>query len=163
MWDWYSYNLFLSALLLGYFFLSYYDKEKKFGTIVLLTDKDLDAEQTYKAYKCRDRVEKMIDTLKTVLDADVAHMQDQDVFNGWMFCNHLALHWYYMLYNLLVDSNEIKHFSAQSVLTELGYHQIVKVNGEWTTVSIPFKTYFACWQDSVPLPTQNTIYYVQLK
>jgi hypothetical protein len=29
MWDWYSYNLFLSALLLGYFFLSYYDKEKK--------------------------------------------------------------------------------------------------------------------------------------
>lgn len=112
----------------------YYDKEKKFGTIVLLTDKDLDAEQTYKAYKCRDRVEKMIDTLKTVLDADVAHMQDQDVFNGWMFCNHLALHWYYMLYNLLVDSNEIKHFSAQSVLTELGYHQIVKVNGEWTTI-----------------------------
>lgn len=112
----------------------YYEREKMFGTIIIITNSDFGAEDTYRAYKSRDQVEKMIDVTKSVLDEDTSHMQNQDVYNGWMFCNFIALHWYYILRNMLVESEQIKHFSAQNILTELGYHQIVKVNGEWTVV-----------------------------
>lgn len=112
----------------------YYEREKKFGTIVIITNSNLNPEEAYRAYKSRDQVEKMIDVTKSVLDDDISHMQNQDVYNGWMFCNFIALHWYYILRNMLVESEQIKHFSPQNILTELGYHQIVKMNGEWTVV-----------------------------
>ena len=113
---------------------NYYKSEKKFGTIALISDKPLTAETAYVSYKARDQVEKMNDVSKSIVESDIAHMQNQDVYNGWMFCNHLALHWYFLLYNMLVDSKEIKHFTPHNILTELGYHQIVKMNGTWTTI-----------------------------
>jgi len=82
----------------------------------------------------RDQVEKMIDVSKSILNDDINHMQDQDVYDSWMFCNFIALHWYYILRNMLVESEQIKHFSPQNILTELGYHQILNVNGKWTDV-----------------------------
>lgn len=99
-----------------------------------MTNSDFGAEDAYRAYKSRDQVEKMIDVTKSILDDDVSNMQNPDVYNGWMFCNFIALHWYYILRNMLVESNQIKHFSPQNILTELGYHQIVKMNGEWTAI-----------------------------
>ena len=48
--------------------------------------------------------------------------------------NFIALHWYCILRNMLVENDHIKHFSPQNILTELTYHQIVKMNGEWTAI-----------------------------
>jgi len=106
----------------------------KFGTTIIITNSDLSAEATYKAYKNKDQIKKVINATKGVPDEDIEHMQNQDLYNGWMFCNFLALHWYYILRNMLIEIGEIKNFSPQNILTELGYHQILKVNEEWTVV-----------------------------
>jgi len=112
----------------------YYGREEKFGTIILVTNSDMDEEKTYRDYKVRDQVEKMYDVLKNVIGADVSHMQNKYVYDGWMFCNFLALVWYYRLKHLIDEAKISNHYSPQDILGELGYHQIVKVNGMWTTV-----------------------------
>ena len=76
----------------------------------------------------------MIDSFKTILECDRSHMQDRYVYEGWMFCNFVALQWFYILKKLIREKNMTTHHSVQSVLELLQYIHIAKINGDWTVI-----------------------------
>lgn len=114
---------------------SYGEKAPKFGTIALsASDRNLTPDKIYLSYKERGEVEQMIDSFKTILECDKSHMQDRYVYEGWMFCNFVALQWFYVLKKLIRDKGMTAHHSVQSVLEMLQYVHIAKMNGEWTVI-----------------------------
>ena len=109
----------------------YQAKAKKFGTIALAVNNGDDARKAYMKYKSRDSVEKMIDVLKNVAEADRMYMQNPDVAEGWMFCNILALHFYYRLYMKLKETGLLNHHSPQDVLLEMSRVRAAKIDDKW--------------------------------
>ena len=109
----------------------YQAKAKKFGTIALAVNNGDDARKAYMKYKSRDSVEKMIDVLKNVAEADRMYMQNPDVAEGWMFCNILALHFYYRLYMKLKETELLNHHSPQDVLLEMSRVRAAKIDDKW--------------------------------
>ena len=112
----------------------YNKKTKKFGTIALITTTDKNPEQVYMGYKCRDSVEKMLDVLKNVCGTDKFYMQNPNVLEGWMFCNYLALHFYYRLYMQLKEKNLLNHNSPQTILLEMSRVRAAYINEDWHVI-----------------------------
>ena len=73
----------------------------KFGTIALLNNLNKTPEQVFTDYKSRSQIETMIDALKNVINADKSYMQNEQSLEAWMFINHITLHWYYKILQLL--------------------------------------------------------------
>ncbi len=81
---------------------SFHEYAERFGTIALLSNVyTKDAEHIYNTYKSRNEAEVMFDGIKNILHADRTYMQNEDALQGWMFINHIALQWYYIIYSLL--------------------------------------------------------------
>ncbi|MBE2281123.1 MAG: hypothetical protein IAE91_12080 [Ignavibacteriaceae bacterium] len=74
----------------------------------------------------------MFDGMKNVIHADRTYMQNEEALQGWMFINHIALQWYYIIYTLLKKSGKIKQYSIRNFITHLNEIKKVKINGEWT-------------------------------
>lgn len=81
-------------------------------------------------------IETVFDTMKTVLEADRTYMQQEEVLQGWMFVNHIALQWYYHLYHLLVQHKQIKKYSVKDLLEHLQEIRMVKIDGNWQRAEI---------------------------
>ena len=114
---------------------SFAEHSRKFGTIALVaSDTSLSPERIYLKYKQRGEVEQMIDSFKNVLSADRSYMQNQYVYDGWMQCNFIALQWYYVMRRTIMEKKMINHHSVQSIMEQLQYCHIVKVNGNWTVI-----------------------------
>jgi len=64
---------------------------KKAGTILILSNKDMPEQEMYELWKKRERVEKMFDTYKNVLDADRLYLQDNESVFGHLFISFLSL------------------------------------------------------------------------
>lgn len=109
----------------------FYQKQVSFGTIALLTNSDKTPEKLYRDYKSRDAIEQMIDTLKNVVDADRTYMQNEQSLEGWMFVNYIALHWYYRIYQLLVEKELISKYAPTDILKMLTEVRKVKINQTW--------------------------------
>lgn len=104
----------------------------RFGSLALLSNLDnTKPEQIYSTYKSRNNVEVMFDGIKNVLHADKTYMQNEDALQGWMFVNHIALQWYYIIYQLLKKSELIKRYSVRDFLIHLNEIKKVKINQEW--------------------------------
>jgi len=73
----------------------------------------------------------MFEGVKTILKADVTYMQKEETLNGWMFINHIALQWYYIIYSLLTEKKLLSKYSVKHFITELKEHRNVLINGEW--------------------------------
>ncbi|HMP28444.1 MAG TPA: hypothetical protein PKD85_02520 [Saprospiraceae bacterium] len=73
----------------------------------------------------------MFEGAKTILKADVSHMQKEETLNGWMFVNHIALQWYYVIYNILAEQKLITKYSVRQFVTELKEHRAVLINNQW--------------------------------
>lgn len=112
----------------------YQAKAKKFGTIALAVNNGDEAKKAYMKYKTRDSVEKMIDVLKNVTEADRMYMQNPDVAEGWMFCNILALHFYYRLYVKLKENKLLNHHSPQDVLLEMSRVRAAMIDDKWHVI-----------------------------
>jgi transposase len=112
----------------------------RFGTIALLTNlKNEKPESLYATYKSRANIEQMFDSLKNVLDADKSYMQNEEMLEGWMFINHIALQCYHILYNRLKKKDLLKTYSVDDILLYLKHIRQIRINDEWTTTEITTK------------------------
>ena len=119
---------------------NFYEKQYHFGTIAMLHNTNKDPEKVYINYKSRMQIENMIDIFKNILEADSSYMQNEQALETWMFVNYIALHWYYIIYQLLVKFDLIKKVSPMDFIIFLKEVRKVKINSTWKTAEITNKT-----------------------
>ena len=111
---------------------TFHNKMQKFGTIALLSNVEgHDAQHIFTSYKSRNHIEVMFDGIKNVLHADRTYMQNEDTLQGWMFVNHIALQWYYIIYGLLKKHKQLKRFSVTDFIKHLYEIKKIKINDQW--------------------------------
>lgn len=121
----------------GYTFDKFLLKKCEFGTMAILSNlKDKTPSEIYVAYKSRMDIENTFDAMKTILDADKTYMQQEDVLQGWMFANHIALQWYYMLYHRLLNTKQNSKYSVKDLIEHLQEIRIAKIDSEWVRTEI---------------------------
>lgn len=86
------------------------------GSIFMVSDIDIEEKEVYLMYKKRDGVEKLFDTYKTTLDADILYLQDDDSVFGHMFVSFLSLYGYCGLENVLRKADLIERYSPLDLL-----------------------------------------------
>lgn len=110
----------------------FHQKAERFGTIALLTNiKKAQGDFIYTTYKSRNEVEIMFDGMKNVLHADRTYMQNEDALQGWMFINHVALQWYYIIYSMLKEKDLLKRYSVRQFIKHLVEIKKVRINDSW--------------------------------
>ena len=116
----------------------YLEKHIAFGTMTLYCSlkNETTPQAVYEAYKSRLAIEEMFDTLKNMLDADSAYMQNEDALQGWMFINHLALQWYHQMYANLKEKELLPKYSVKDMLLLLREIRHVKINDKWYPAEI---------------------------
>jgi transposase len=119
----------------------YHQIKHRLGTIALFTNlQGKDPSEVFTTYKSRNEVEVMFDGMKNILDADRTYMQNEDALQGWMFINHIALQWYYILYKLLKSNDLLKKRSVNDILVHLREVKKVRINQEWLPEPITAST-----------------------
>lgn len=79
-------------------------KVKTMGTLALIHNTQMNAQEVYCEYKNRGAIEQFFDHLKNTLDASCSNMQREESLNGWMFINHLSMQVIYKLYYILKNT-----------------------------------------------------------
>jgi transposase len=90
----------------------------KAGRIIIMSNVDASCEHLYRLYKSRDRIEKMFDTYKTVLEADKLYLQDTMSVNGHVFLGFLCLYAYTKIELLLKKHGLDDKYTAMDMLQE---------------------------------------------
>ena len=123
-----------------YSFEEFQDKNTQFGTLALLSNLKKHPKDIYATYKSRMAIETMANALKNILDADRHYMRDEEALEGWMFINHLALLWYYRLYQLIKQKDLLTQFSPQDLLLHLNEIRKIKIDQSWYLAEITSST-----------------------
>jgi hypothetical protein len=118
----------------------FFEKQYHFGTIAMLHNTGKDAETVYVNYKSRRQIEEMVDVLKNILEADSSYMQNEQALETWMFINHITLHWYYRIYQLLARYELTRKYSPMDFILFLKEVRKVRINGKWYMAEITNKT-----------------------
>ena len=107
------------------------EKLKNAGTILILSSKDLTQKEMYELYKKRERVEKMFDTYKNVLDADRLYLQDDESVFGHVFISFLSLYAYCKLEAMLKKAELNRKMSPMDLLLQYSkvYHMEIGDHG----------------------------------
>lgn len=100
-----------------------------FGTLSILTDTGLSAEETYKLYKERREVEYAFDALQNILGAEVTWMRSRERLQGFLFIMFIALHLYSQVLDHLKRKDLLKRYSVSDVLTYLSKVCVVEMDG----------------------------------
>lgn len=69
--------------------------------------------------------------------ADSSYMRSNEAMETWLFINHLALVFYYRLYQRLVERDLIKKYSPKDIIMHLDTVKKVKINDNWMDAEIP--------------------------
>jgi Transposase DDE domain len=121
----------------GYTFEKFLLKKTEFGTMAILSNiKGRTPPEIYAAYKSRMDIENTFDAMKTILEADKTYMQQEDVLQGWMFANHIALQWYYTLYHRLNATKQNSKYSVKDLIEHLREIRIAKIGEEWIRTEV---------------------------
>lgn len=104
--------------------------KNRFGTLSILTDTGLSAEETYSLYKERRDVEYAFDTLQNTLGAEVTWMRSRESLQGYLFIMFIALHLYSQVLEHLKRKGLLTRYSVQDVLTYLSKVCIVEMDGK---------------------------------
>lgn len=108
------------------------ERLQRFGTFALLSNlKDTTPQQLYAKYKSRNAIEVIFDGVKTILKADVSYMQNEETLNGWIFVNHIALQWYYIIYTMFEEHQLLAKYSASHFTTIHKEHRKVLIGDTW--------------------------------
>jgi transposase len=115
----------------------FHQKRAAFGTLALATNlRGKTAKEIYTIYKSRCDIELMFDHLKTELEADRTYMQNEETLQGWMFANHVALQWYYVIYHHIVQAEKLKKCSVSDVLECLKEVRKIRIDSNWVSAEI---------------------------
>jgi transposase len=110
------------------------EKLKKTGMILILSSIDVPEQEMYELYKKRERVEKLFDAYKNVLDADRLYLQDDESVFGHVFISFLSLYAYCKLEEMLKKAQLSRKMSPTDLL--LQYSKVYHVNiGDRTLIS----------------------------
>ena len=110
------------------------EKLKRAGMILILSSKDMLVQEMYELYKKRERVEKLFDAYKNVLDADRLYLQDDESVFGHVFISFLSLYAYCKLEEMLKKAKLNRKISPTDLL--LQYSKVYQVRiGERTLIS----------------------------
>ncbi len=101
-----------------------------FGTLSILTDTGLSAEETYALYKERRDVEYALDTLQNTLDGETTWMRSRESLQGFLFIMFIALHLYSQVLDHLKRKDLLSRYSVQDVLTYLSKVCVVEIDGK---------------------------------
>ena len=118
---------------------TFHEKQHAFGTIAIQHNMDKTAKEIFIDYKSRGQVETMINVFKNVIDADKSYMQNEQALEAWMFVNHIALHWYYKIIQLIKKNELNSKYSPNDLLQLLKEVRKVRINGKWYNENITQK------------------------
>jgi len=137
----------------GYSLETFHTKQPRFGTIALLSNlKDTDAPKIFNYFKSRSAIETMFDTFKNILSADRTYMQGYIEMEAWMFIHHLALIFYYRLYQRLMDKELLKKYSPKDLLLYFSQVKKIKIQDEWKVAETPQKVEALIKKYDIPIP-----------
>ena len=107
---------------------------KRTGMILILSSKDMPVQEMYELYKKRERVEKLFDAYKNVLDADRLYLQDDESVFGHVFISFLFLYAYCKLEEMLKKAELNQKMSPGDLLLQYSKVYHVKI-GDRTLIS----------------------------
>lgn len=114
---------------------------EKAGCILIVSNLDIEEKEIFLLYKKRDGVEKLFDTYKTTLNADILYLQDDETVFGHLFVSFLSLYGYCKLENILRKAALIDKFSPLDLLEY--YSKVYRMNfdGRDFISEVPKKVY----------------------
>jgi len=92
----------------------------KAGNFIIISSKELKAEEVYRIYKTRCEIENVFDVAKNELSANKMHMQDDAHVMGFLFIVFLSLITRFGISQLLEKSDLISCYSPEDVLDIYG-------------------------------------------
>jgi len=104
------------------------EAQKRAGKILIVSNLDLNEKDIFLQYKSRDRIEKLFDTYKNVLQADILYLQDDESALGHIFISFLSLYIYSKMEMALRKANLLDKQSPKDILLELSKVYLVELN-----------------------------------
>jgi transposase len=104
------------------------EAQKRAGKILITSNLDLDEKSIFMQYKSRDRIEKLFDTYKNVLQADKLYLQDNESVFGHIFISFLSLYAYTKIEMALKKADLLSKQSPIDILLELSKVYLVELN-----------------------------------
>ena len=117
----------------------YLEKQYKFGTIILVSNKYSEAKEAYEIYKTRLEIEEMFDCLKNFMEADKVYMQNEQSLEAWAFINHIAMLLLYSIYFKLRKFDLLKKYSPKDLIEYFNNVQKLKIDNIWKTINLSTK------------------------
>ena len=111
--------------------------KNSFGTLALITDLGLPANELYEFYKKRREIEAAFDTFKNTLESDKTWMQSRESLQGYLFIQFLALYLYSYLLDHLKRKKMINNYSVHDVLWELSKVYSIEIGGKPELGEVP--------------------------
>ncbi len=124
----------------GYTIENFYEKQYRFGTLIVIANIESSPKEIFELYKSRNQIEQTFDTFKNLLGADVSYMQDEKALETWAFINHISMMMLYKVYSLLRKHKLLSKYSAADLIEHLKYIFKLKINQQWVTSEIVSKT-----------------------
>ena len=115
------------------------EAQKRAGKILIVSNLDLDEKSIFMQYKSRDRIEKLFDTYKNVLQADKLYLQDNESVFGHIFISFLSLYAYTKIEMALKKADLLSKQSPKDILLELSKVYLVELNDCILISEIPKK------------------------
>ena len=104
------------------------EAQKRAGRILIVSNLDLDEKEIFMQYKSRDRIEKLFDTYKNVLQADTLYLQDNESVFGHIFISFLSLYAYTKIEMALKKADLLDKQSPKDILLELSKVYLIQLN-----------------------------------
>lgn len=104
------------------------EAQKRAGRILIVSNLDLDEKEIFMQYKSRDRIEKLFDTYKNVLQADTLYLQDNESVFGHIFISFLSLYAYTKIEMALKNADLLDKLSPKDILLELSKVYLIQLN-----------------------------------
>ena len=104
------------------------EAQKRAGKILIVSNLDLDEKSIFMQYKSRDRIEKLFDTYKNVLQADKLYLQDNESVFGHIFISFLSLYAYTKIEMALKKADLLSEQSPIDILLELSKVYLVELD-----------------------------------
>ena len=117
------------------------EKLNGFGTLTFTYEirSEKTCEQIYHAYKQRNEIEIMFDSYKNFLKADLMHMQNRYVLEGWLTANFIAMIAYHKLYARLRETKKLSKHSPKDIIELVKSIYKLKINDQWKLTEITKK------------------------
>jgi transposase len=109
------------------------------GKILIVSNLDLDGNIIFMQYKSRDRIEKLFDTYKNILQADILYLQDDESVFGHNFISFLSLYAYTKIEIALKNADLLSNYSPRDLLLDLSKVYFVELDDGNIISEVPKK------------------------